>query len=120
MTAIERAKSLLKSAGLRVYDAGVHPDVCKSPYLVVRTDGTYSAGNRLTGYSLLDIHCYVPLSDNHTDELDRLSYSARAAMRGMVRQAVFTGDESPDMLEDRFRAYSRTLTYRVLKNMIRG
>ena len=116
MNAEERAKALLKGAGMLVYEPGQQTGTCKVPYAVVHCFGEYPMiqGQRLR-YALLTIHCYVPLDGNQTESLVSLAGRVSAVMRGMYNQAKPTGREGVDMIEPDFRALSRTIEYQTLK-----
>ncbi len=116
MKAEARAKQLLKAAGILAYDPGQQIGECKAPYTVVHSYGNYQTiqSARIT-YTLLLVHCYVPLNGNQTAALGALVDRVRAAMAGMRGQAKDTGREEPDMVDEQFRALGRALEYQVLK-----
>lgn len=116
MRAEERAKQLLKAEGLNVYEPGEHIGKCKAPYTVVHCYGNYQTvqSTRLT-YTLMLVHCYVPLEGNQTAELSTLVERVKQIMKGMKNQAKPTGREEPDMIESEYGALSRTIEYQILK-----
>ena len=116
MRAEERAQKLLTDAGLLVYAPGQHAGACQAPYVVVHNYGSYPTiqARRLT-YGLLMIRCYVPLNGQQAETLAALVSRIKEVMRGMRDQARRTGQESPDMIEDGFKALSRSVEYQILK-----
>lgn len=116
MKAEARAKQLLKAAGMIVYDPGQAIGECKAPYVVIHSYGNYQTiqSTRLT-YTLLLIHCYVPISSDPTATLGTLVDQARTVMLGMHTQAKDTGREEPDTIASDYKALSRTIEYQVLK-----
>lgn len=116
MKAEAKAKQLLNAAGILVYDPGQAIGECKAPYAVVRCAGNYQtiASRRLT-YTLMMIHCYVPLDGTQNSALATLSDAVKAAMRAMKRQAMPTGREDPDLIAIDYKALTRAIEYQVLK-----
>ena len=116
MKAEERAKTLLQKAGMLVYEPGQQAGICKAPYVVAHCFGNYpTIQSRNLRYTLLKLHCYVPLDGNQTAALGILADRVKAAMRDMHGQAKPTGQEGVDMVESDFKALSRTIEYQVLK-----
>lgn len=114
MDGVERIRSVLKADGLLVYDPGNHPDKCKAPYVVVRQMGTYaSIQSRLTGYTLAQVYVYVPL--DAYGQLTGLAARVKQLLAPLHRQLRPTGHESPDMIEEEYRAHSRSIEYQILK-----
>lgn len=116
MKAEAKAKQLLKDAGILVYDPGLAVGECKAPYAIVRCAGSYQTieSRRLT-YTLMMIHCYVPLDGGQNSALATLADAVNAAMRGMARQAAPTGREDPDLIASDYKALTRAIEYQVLK-----
>ena len=111
-----KAKQLLKDAGILVYEPGQAVGECRAPYAVVRCAGNYQtiASRRLT-YTLMMIHCYVPLDGTQTSALATLTDAVKAAMRAMAHQAMFTGRVDPDLIASDYKALTRAIEYQVLK-----
>ncbi|MEG2622640.1 MAG: hypothetical protein RSC06_07030 [Clostridia bacterium] len=118
MKAEAKAMEMLTSDGLNVYDVGQSIGQCKEPFVVVHCYGNYqSVESTRLGYTLLLVHCYVPLDGTQTASLSILVDRVKRVMRGMIRQAIPTGREEPDMIEQDYRALSRTLEYQILKKI---
>ena len=115
MKAEERAKTLLKTSGILVYDPGEYAGECKAPYAVVHRSGRYPTihGRRLC-YYLLTVSCYVPVGREDTAKLDALAEKVKGCMRKMVAQAKPTGNESPDAIKSQYKALARGIEYIVL------
>ncbi len=117
MRAEQKAKLLLQEYGVTAYDPGQHTGPCKEAYTVVHCYGNYqTVESARLSYTLLLIHCYVPLDGMQTQALSDLTDCVKRVMRGMKRQAKPTGREEPDMVESEFRALSRTIEYQILKS----
>ena len=116
MKAEERAKELLKAAGIPVYDPGQQVGQCKEPYVVPQCFGSYpSISGWRASYSLMLINCYVPLDGHQTHALGELVEKVREVMRSMQKQAKPTGNMSVDIIENAYKALTRTIEYQILR-----
>lgn len=116
MDAIERIRDTLKAAGLSVYKPGQCPDVCQAKYIVAKPGGTYPfAASNKVGFTLATVFLYVPL-DKH-EELEPLSAQVQTLLKPLQSQVRPTGNISPDIIEDLYRAHSRSIEYMVLKTL---
>ena len=115
MKAEARARMLLKAAGILAYEPGQHTGECKAPYVVVHRYGNYQTieSARLR-YSLLLLHCYVPITGDQTAALSALVDQTKTIMTAMATQARPTGREEPDMIDDTYKALTRSIEYQVL------
>lgn len=116
MEANKRAKALLKAAGILAYDPGEYTGECKAPYVVVRTYGSYeTAQSYHLNYTLMLVHCYVPVGNGSNAALNTLTLAVKGALAGMSSQARLTGREEADYISESFKALTRAVEYIVLK-----
>ena len=106
----------LSAAGIEVHFPGAKPEICNSPYVVVQDFGTYDyAQSRRLGYTLIEVHCYVPVG--RYPLLDTLVGQVRAALSALSPDLRPTGRESVHIVNDRFRAHECTVEYMVQKKL---
>jgi len=112
----DELKQILRDAGMTVQNPGQHPDKCTSPYIVVQNTGTYpSIASNRTGYTLVTVHCYVPLN----------SYGKLQPLINSVKQAVWphrsnyrpTGNEGIHVIDQNFMAHTSYIEYQVLRRL---
>jgi hypothetical protein len=108
--------SALSAAGIDVMLPGAKQDVCLAPYVVVQRLGTFPfAGTRGAGYSLVAVHCFVPLG--RYPSLAPLAERVKDALRPLEPDLRPSGGESAHFINDRFRAHAVTLQYVVLRTL---
>ena len=118
MEAYERARQHLIGLGYLVYAPGQHTGRCEAAYVVLRKGSTSRMiESRHVGYDLLDVNCYVPL-DQYA-ELAAMVRGVKGHMRALRAQLRPTGYETPDVIEDQYRAHSRSIEYQVYR-MLQG
>ena len=100
----------LKEAGITVYHPGARAGVCTEPYAVVQDSGTYQyAASRRLGYTLVLVHCYAPLQSY--DMLDDLIERVKSALKSLEPDLRPAGNESPHIINDKFRAHEASIDY---------
>ncbi len=106
----------LAAAGISVYYPAAKQEICREPYVVVQNGGTYryASSDRL-GYSLVAVHCFVPVG--RYPLLDRLVGQVREALAPLSPDLRPTGRESAHIVNDRFRAHECTVEYLVQKKL---
>ena len=108
--------SALSDAGIDVALPGAKQGVCLAPYVVVQQTGTYRfAQSDGLGYSLITIHCYVPLAGYPM--LSSLLERVRAALIPLQPDLRPAGNESPHIINDHFRAHEGSAQYIVQKRL---
>ena len=118
MDARERIATLATDTGYPVYDPGVKPGKCVTPYIVVRQMGTYASINTNgLGYTLVVVICYVPIGQGAPETLKNMTDAVKAVLAQYPRQLRRTGHESPDMIEAEYTALSRSVEYQVQKRL---
>lgn len=109
-------KNALAAAGIDVRLPGAKPGICKEPYVVVQENGTYpyAAFYRL-GYTLITVHCYVPLQ-RYTD-LEALVSRVKAALVPLSPDLRPTGNRGIDSINDTFKAHESSVEYMIQKRL---
>lgn len=109
-------KNALSAAGIDVRYPGAKPGICTSPYVVVQSGGTYpyAVSNRL-GYTLISVHCYVPLP-NYAG-LEPLVKQVKAALAPLYPDLRPTGNQGIDMINDNFKAHESFVEYMIQKRL---
>lgn len=102
----ERIRRALEPLGMPIYDPGRHAGICKVPYIVLLYGGMYRL-NKCGAYERHSVIVYAPLGD--CAALDENVRRVRRALSSIVGLDYDT--ESPDIIEDDFGAYSRTIDY---------
>ena len=106
----------LTGAGISVKYPGAKPGVCNSPYVVVQNFGTYGyAQSRRLGYTLFEVHCYVPV--NQYPQLDSLVSSVKAALAPLAADLRPTGNEGIHDINDTFKAHTGYVEYILQKRL---
>lgn len=106
----------LKEAGIAVYHPGARAGVCTEPYTVVQDSGTYQyAASRRLGYTLVLVHCYVPLGNYPA--LALLAGRVKDALRPLLPDLRPTGNEGLHEINDTFRAHESTVEYLIQKKL---
>ncbi|MBQ9901073.1 MAG: hypothetical protein IJM51_01615 [Clostridia bacterium] len=100
----------LLDAGIDVAMPGTKQGICTSPYAVVQNAGTfrYAQSDRL-GYTLITVHCYVPLYNY--EQLDTLLQSVRSSLDALYPDLRFAGNEGAHIINDHFKANEGSLQY---------
>lgn len=105
----------LQEKGLNPYAPGQHEGLCIERYCVVRESSQvpFFRSNR-TGYRLIDIIIFVPVSSYikvkpYTEEI-------KAAMKELPFLR-YTGNETPIITDDEVKAYTTSLEYQIIKTL---
>lgn len=109
-------KKALLEAKIQTYAPGEKNGACTAPYVVIREAGTYPFAVRKNGYTLWAVHFYVPLS--RYSELSALQERAKTVLRNFSELRE-TGNVSPDGIDERFQAHTRSMEYQVLRTFIK-
>ena len=104
----------LKSKGFEVYSPGQHVGECKSPYVVVRYDGTTQITNASSHWDLYAVMCYVP--QNQYSKLETLTTEVRIAMEELRPMFLkFYEQTSMSAYDEAARAHYTSTEYRNAK-----
>lgn len=96
------------------YAIGEHKGECTEPYIVLKFDTQLaSMNNGQCGWQFVHVFCYVPLGD--ITALDDMVIKAQEALKDKLE---FTGDITPELIEDEKKAYFRRLKYKIPKEVI--
>lgn len=113
---VEDVKCALSAAGIETHDPGERPGICTSPYVVVRSGGTYAyAVSGRVGYTLIEVHGYVPLPQYAA--LDALMRRVMAVLAPLAPDLRPTGSQELHTINDKFKAHESTVEYMVQKRL---
>lgn len=103
----------LKDNGADVYFVGQHKGECKSPYIVLKDDGTSSLNGK-TGTSLIDVLFFIP--QNNFTKCDSYKNSIKEIIKqfGKVR---YTGTETGIVVDDEKKALTFSVMYEFYKKL---
>ena len=94
-----------------VYFVGQKFGICNKKYVVIRDAGTIPIYSNKAGTQIIDIIGYVP--ESKYIEIEEFKENIKETMKEYV--ARITGEESPVIPEDDFKAYSFSITYQIQK-----
>ena len=110
---IQRA---LRAVGIDVRNPAAKQGVCDAPYVVVQEMGTYRyAQSHRLGYTLVSVHCYVPMA--RYDQLEMLTQRVREALAGLAPDLRPTGNAGVHSINDRFRAHETYVEYMIQRKV---
>lgn len=99
----------LKGHGFDVYALGAHQGFCKSPYLVLRNNGSTLNGS-LTAQEY-EILLYCPLK--HYRSFEGYIANVKTAMNELFPALRLIDDQQPHYLDDDVQGYMTSLIYRL-------
>ena len=94
-----------------VYFVGQKFGICNKKYVVIRDAGTIPIYSNKAGTQIIDIIGYVP--ESKYIEIEEFKENIKETMKEYA--ARITGEESPVIPEDSFKAYSFVITYQIQK-----
>lgn len=104
----------LKEKGFDVYAPGQHVGQCKSPYVVVRYDGTSQIDNASSHWDLYAVMCYVP--ETQYSQLETLTNQVRVAMHELSPMFLkFYEQTTMSAYDEAARAHYTSTEYRNAK-----
>ena len=107
----------LTGAGIAAQYPGAKPGVCTSPYVVVQDFGTYPyAQSTHLGYTLIEVHCFVPVGNYPA--LPALLSHVRAALAPLSADLRPTGNEGIHDINEPFKAHTAYVEYMLQKRLI--
>ncbi len=96
------------------YAIGEFKGECISPYFVLKFDSQLqSVNNAKCGWQLVHVFLYAPLND--ITVLDDMVTNVQTTLNGLLE---FTGEITPELIDDTVKAYSRRLKYKIPKEVI--
>mgnify|MGYP001474764524 CR=1 FL=1 len=96
------------------YAIGEHARECEDPYVVLKFDSQLqSVNNAKCGWQLVHVFLYAPLND--VTVLDDMLLKVQAALKTVLE---FTGEITPEIVDDTVKAYTRRLKYKIPKEVI--
>ncbi len=105
----------LKRKGLEVYFPGQKQGLCERSYSVVKDNGQYAMGDtNKVGYSTINIIVFCPLSKY--SQIGKYKKIIKGHMKELENLTP-TGYESPVLIEDKVKAYTMHIEYKILKRL---
>ncbi|WP_443660493.1 hypothetical protein [Clostridium algidicarnis] len=96
------------------YAIGEHQGECIGPYIVLKFDNQMASMNNANcGWQFVHVFLYAPIGD--ITILDDMAMRVQKALKGKLE---FTGDITPELIEDEKKAYFRRLKYRIPKEVV--
>lgn len=96
------------------YAIGEHQGECTEPYVVLKFDGQLvSVNNSQCGWQFVHVFLYAPLGD--ITILDDMISPIQEALKEVLE---FTGEITPEAIDDNKKAYFRRLNYKKPKEVI--
>lgn len=98
----------------KCYAIGSHKGECISPYIVLKYDNQLtSVNNSQCGWQVVHIFCYVPKTN--ILKLDDMIENVKQILKNILE---FTGDITPEQIDEEKNAYFRRMKYRIPKEVI--
>ena len=94
-----------------VYFIGQKKGNCTKKFIVIRDSGIIPITSNKTATQIIDIIGYVP--ESKYIEIEEFKENIKETMKEYA--ARITGEESPIIPEDSFKAYSFSITYQIQK-----
>lgn len=103
----------LQSGGFTVYPPGIAIGECKSPYVVVKNDGSSEHPSFSTDVDLYAVMCYVPKQAYST--LEPLVQSVKKTMKNLEPMIKYYGSQTPSYYDDSVKAHMISIEYKNYK-----
>lgn len=105
----------LEEKGLNPYPPGQHEGECTERYCVIKENSQVPFfNNNKTGYRLIDIILFVPISSYI--QVEPYAKKIRAAMEELISLRK-TGNETPIIIDDEKKAYTMSIEYQIMKKL---
>lgn len=115
MSQIETIYNKLKSKGISVYMPNIKIGECKTPYVVIKYDGS----SQVLGYSTVQdyytVMCYVP-EDRYSD-LDKYVHEIEKIMHELQPEIVSVNTKTPSFYDAPIKAHMVSMRYRNYKKI---
>ena len=96
------------------YAVGEHQGECVEAYVVLKYDvQSQSISNAKCGWQFVHIFLYAPFGD--ITVLDEMVMEVQTLLKDVLE---FTGDISPEVVDDTIKAYTRRLKYKIPKEVM--
>ena len=113
---LKQVKKVLKDAGFDVYYPGQHKGECKSPYIVVKADGSVQSIAVSSERPIYTIMCYVP--NLMYTELEDMGNKARETLRKVFPLVMYVGNETPSVYDETVKAHMVSFQYQGCRKII--
>ena len=98
------------------YNVGEHVGEIKDPYVVIKYENQITGVNICGGWQYVNIFCYAPLYD--ITILDDMCTDVVATLKSYKDEIEFTGEITPEIVDDKVKAYCRRIKYRIPKEVM--
>ena len=105
----------LKKSGFDVYSPGVKVGECKSPYVVVKNDGSTKHASFSTDVDFYAVMCYVP-KDAYS-KLEPMVQSVKRAMKELEPMIFPYGTQTSSYYDDAYKAHMVSIEYKNYKKL---
>lgn len=102
--------SHLKKQGIEVYSPSTKEGECKSPYVVVKSNGLNKHTSFSTDIQYYSVMCYVP--KNSYSKLEDYVKQVKEAMKGLFPMVTEAGQETPSYYDDSVKAHMISIEYK--------
>lgn len=113
---LKQIRDVLRDAGFDVYYPGQHRGECKSPYIVVKADGSVREITVSSERPIYTIMCYVP--PLKYSELEDMGNVARDVLRKVFPLVMYVGNETPSVFDDTVKAHMISFQYQGCRKII--
>ncbi|MHB9925521.1 hypothetical protein [Clostridium botulinum] len=96
------------------YAIGEHGGECTEPYAVLKFENQFkSMNNSQCGWQFVHVFLYCPIGD-----ITVLDEMLNKVQKPLNEKLEFTGDITPELIENEKKAYFRRLKYKIPKEVI--
>lgn len=98
------------------FNIGEHTGEIKESYTVIKYENQITGVNSAGGWQYVNIFCYAPLYD--ITVLADMCTNIIKALKKYKDTLEFTGEITPEVVDDTVKAYCRRIKYRIPKEVI--
>lgn len=100
----------LKAKGFDVDSPGMRIGECKSPYIVVKNNGSSKINGISSDDDFYSVMCYVPMNKYST--LEPMVQEVKKAMKELEPMILPQGNQSPSYLDDVKKSHMISIEYK--------
>lgn len=104
----------LKDNKVDVYFPGQKKGLCEKSYVVVKDSGQYAMAKNKTGYSTISVIIFCPI--DRYSQIGKYKKLIKDKIKEF-KNIVPTGFESATLIDDKVKAFTTYIEYRVLKKL---
>ncbi len=106
----------LKENGFDVHSPGTKTGECKSPYVVVKNDGSTKLVSFSSNSDFYAVMCYVPKQEY--SKLEPMIQKVKATMKKLEPMILPYGTETPSFYDDGYKAHMISIEYKNYKKIL--